>query len=60
MVYSLFIIAPIVCEFVCVWSLFCFAVLCVMPFLILQSSRWKELVALILLCSECRVAVIVL
>ena len=48
--------------FLFVRSLFCFALLCTyVPFLVLQSSLVKkELVALLVLCSECHAAVIVL
>ena len=41
-------------------SLFCFAVLCVVSIFAIISLGKRELVALLLLCSECHVTVIVL
>ena len=41
-------------------SLFCFAVLCVLSSFAIISLGKRKLVALLLLCSECHVAVIVL
>ena len=41
-------------------SLFCFAVLCVLSGFEIILLGKKELVALLLLCSECHVAVIIL
>ena len=44
----------------CVWSLFCFAVLCVLFSLAVISIGKRDLVALLFLCFECHIAVIVL
>ena len=56
--YSLFIVVPIFVGEV-VWSLFCFAVLCVLSSFAIISLGKRELVALILLSSWCHVAVFV-
>ena len=54
-IYPLFVVISVVCFGFSVRSLFCFADLCGVFFLVLQSSRLGkgELVALLLLCSEC-------
>ena len=49
-VYSLFVVAPIVCGF-SVRSLFCFVVPCVVSCFTIISLGIRELVALLLLCS---------
>ena len=51
-----FAVAPIVC----VKSLFCFAIVCVLSSFAIIWLGKRELVALLLLCSECHVAVIVI
>ena len=57
-VYSWFVGAPIVC-----WGLvlvLCFVLQYPVSFLVLQTKAKKELVVLLLSCSECHIAVIVL
>ena len=60
--YLLFVVASIVCGGLVfsVRSLFCFAVLCVLSSFASVSLGKRELVALLLLCSECHVAIIAL
>ena len=41
-------------------SSFCFAMLCVIPSLAIISLEKRELVALLSLCSECHIVVVVL
>ena len=53
------LLLPLFCGF-CVRFLFCFAVLCVLSSFAIISLGKRELVALLLLCSECHGAVIVL
>ena len=58
-VLLLFAAAPSV-SVCCVWSLFCYAVLCVLSCFAIIPLRKRELVALLLLSSDCHVAVSVL
>ena len=57
-VYSWFVGAPIVCGGLVL--VLCFVLQYPVSFLVLQIKAKKELVVLLLLCFECRVAVIVL
>ena len=60
-VNSLFVVAPIVCGGnLSIRSLFCFAILCVVSSFANNLLGKRELVALLLLCFECHVAVIFL
>ena len=55
---SLFVIAPIVCVFFCVWSLFCYTILIVLSSSAIISLRKPELVALLKSFSCCHLAVL--
>ena len=59
LLFTLIVVAPILWRFD-IRSLFCFAVLSVVSSFAIISLRKRELVALLLLCSECHVAVVVL
>ena len=56
---ALLFVSPHLLGF-CVNSLFCIAVLCVLASFAIISLGQNELVALLLLCYECHVAVIIL
>ena len=57
-VYSLYIIAPIVCGGQVLDLYFGFAILCFFSSFAIIPLGKRELVALLLLCSECYVAII--
>ena len=57
---SLFIVATIVCEGLCGWSLFCNAVFCVLSSFVIISPTKRKLVNSLKLCSCVRVTVSVL
>ena len=59
-VYVLFVVAPLVCWDLVFGLCFCYAVLCVPSRFAIISLGKRELVALLLLFSECHVTVIVL